>query len=162
MDYLLKPYDDERFATVLARAKAHVRGQRLQALAQQLAGLVSGPATPAPPAARYLERLVLRESGRVTLLPVEQIDWIQADDYYVQVHAGGRSHLLRQSLRELEAALDPQHFLRIHRSTLVNVARVKSLEPLFHSEYLVVLANGQRLKLSRSYRERLDALLAGR
>ena len=162
VDYLLKPYDDERFATVLARAKAHVRGQRLQALAQQLAGLVSGPATPAPPAARYLERLVLRESGRVTLLPVEQIDWIQADDYYVQVHAGGRSHLLRQSLRELEAALDPQHFLRIHRSTLVNVARVKSLEPLFHSEYLVVLANGQRLKLSRSYRERLDALLAGR
>ena len=105
---------------------------------------------------------MVREAGRVTLLPVEQIDWIQAEDYYVEVHAGGRSHLLRQSLRELEEQLDPQRFLRIHRSTLVNVARVKSLEPLFHSEYLVVLANGQRLKLSRSYRERLDALLAGR
>src|SRR5215218_5957146 len=162
VDYLLKPYDDERFAAVLARAKAHVRGQRLQALAQQLAGLVAAPAAAAPPPARHLERLVLRDAGRVTLLPVDQIDWVEADDYYVQVHAGGKSHLLRQSLRELEEGLDPQRFLRIHRSTLVNVARVKSLEPLFHGEYWVVLHDGNRLKLSRSYRDRLDALLAGR
>ncbi|MBF5042186.1 response regulator transcription factor [Aggregicoccus sp. 17bor-14] len=163
VDYLLKPYDDERFATVLARAKAHVRGQRLQALAQQLAGMVASPAAPpAPSAPRHLERLVVRESGRVTLLPVEQVDWVEADDYYVQVHAGGKSHLLRQSLRELETQLDPQRFLRIHRSTLVNVARVKSLEPLFHGEYWVVLQDGHKLKLSRSFRDRLDALLSGR
>ncbi len=161
VDYLLKPYDDERFAAVLSRAKAHVRGQRLQVLAQQVAGLVSVAAAPATPT-RHLERLVVREAGRVTLLPVEQIDWIEADDYYVQVHVGAHSHLLRQPLRELETQLDPQRFLRIHRSTLVNVARVKSLEPLFHGEYLVVLQDGRKLKLSRSYRDRLDALLSGR
>ena len=106
--------------------------------------------------------LVVKEGGKVLLLPVEQVDWVEADDYYVQVHAGGKSHLLRQTLREVEAQLDPRRFLRIHRSTLVNVARVKSLEPLFHGEYLVVLQDGRKLKLSRSYRDRLDALLAGR
>jgi two-component system, LytTR family, response regulator len=160
VDYLLKPFDDERFARVLARAKEHVKGARLQAMAQQLASMVAAPAPPEPP--RYLERLAIRDSRRVTLLPVEEVDYIEADDDYVQVHAGGRSHLLRQPLRELEAQLDPRRFLRIHRSTVVNVARIRSLEPLFHREYWVVLLGGQRLKLSRSYRVSLEALLAGK
>ncbi|RKH54288.1 LytTR family transcriptional regulator [Corallococcus sp. AB050B] len=112
------------------------------------------------PAQRYLERLVIREVGRVTLLPVEDVDWISAEDNYVQVHVGGRGHLLRQPLRELEARLDPERFVRIHRSTLVNLQRVQELRPLLHGEYQVILRDRTTLKLSRGYRERLGPLLA--
>jgi two-component system, LytTR family, response regulator len=159
LDYLLKPFDDERFAQVLARAKAHVRNGRIQTVARQLAGLL-GTAAPAPtPPPRYLERLVLKEVGRVAFLDVEKVDWLEAEDYYIQVHAAGQTHLLRQSMKELEAQLDPRRFVRIHRSTIVNVERVKELRPLFHGEYHVILRDGHQLKLSRGYRARLDALL---
>ncbi|WP_244219454.1 LytTR family DNA-binding domain-containing protein [Corallococcus interemptor] len=112
------------------------------------------------PAPRYLERLVIREVGRVTLLPVEDVDWISAEDNYVQVHVGGPGHLLRQPLRELEARLGPERFVRIHRSTLVNLQRVQELRPLLHGEYQVILRDRTTLKLSRGYRERLGPLLA--
>ncbi len=160
--YLLKPFEDSKFASVLARAKEHVRGVRVQRLARQLTEACgpSAPAGPAKPA--YRERLAVKDGGKVTLLPVEQIDWVEAEDDYVEVHVGARSHLIRQPLRELEAELDPRRFVRIHRSMLVNLARVKELEPLFHGEYSVLLTGGQRLKLSRSYRDRLDLLLSGR
>ncbi|MCY1023872.1 LytR/AlgR family response regulator transcription factor [Pyxidicoccus sp. MSG2] len=164
--YLLKPFDDARFASVLARAKAHVSGLRVQGMARKLGELCAAvaPAPAAPPALAptYLERLAVKEAGRVLLVPVEQIDWAEAEDYYVQVHVGGRAHLLRQSLRELEAQLDPRRFLRIHRSTLVNLERVKELQPLFHGEFWVLLHDGRRLKLSRSYRDRLDQVLSVR
>ncbi len=161
--YLLKPFADERFAGVLECAKEHVRGQRIQGLARQLAQLYPERSEVAErPSGRYLERIAIKSAGKVTVLPVEEIDWVQADDYCVQVHTGSRSHLLRQSLRELEEQLDPRRFLRIHRSTLVNVARVKELQPLFHGEYWVMLHDGQRLKLSRNYRDRLDALIGVR
>ena len=165
LDYLLKPYDDERFTRVLSRAKEHVRGGRIQALARQLMGLLgtsqsaANLAPPPPPAPRYLERLVLKEVGRVAFLSVSEVDWLEAEDYYVQAHAGGQTHLLRQPLRELEAQLDPRHFVRIHRSTIVNARRVREMRPLFHGEYQVILGDGTCLKLSRGYRERLDALL---
>jgi two-component system, LytTR family, response regulator len=162
--YLLKPFDDARFTQVLARAKQHVRGLRVQGLARSLGALCSSAPAPAPLSASssgYIERLALKEGGRVLPLAVEEIDWVEADDYYVLVHVGPRSHLLRLSLRELEAQLDPRRFLRIHRSTLVNLARVKELQPLFHGEYWVLLHNGHRLKLSRSYREGLERVLTG-
>lgn len=170
LDYLMKPFDDDRFAQVLSRAKEHVRGRRIQLLARQMAGLLgTAPApapalspTPTPPPVtpgRYLERLVLKEVGRVAFLAVEEVDWLGAEDYYVQVHVGRQTHLLRQSLRELETQLDPRRFVRIHRSTMVNVQRVKELRPLLHGEYQVILQDGTCLKLSRSYRERLDTLL---
>ncbi len=164
LDYLLKPYEDERVTRVLDRAKEHVRGRRIQTLARQLAGLLgtSPSATalaPPRPATRYLERLVLKEVGRVAFLSVSEVDWLEAEDYYVQAHAGSQTHLLRQSLRDLEAQLDPRQFVRIHRSTIVNVRRIKELRPLFHGEYQVILHDGTTLKLSRSYRERLDVLL---
>jgi two-component system, LytTR family, response regulator len=161
LDYLLKPFDDERFTRVLTRAKQHVRNGRIQTVARQLAGLLGSPAAPAPPPAppRYLERLVLKDVGRVAFLDVDKVDWLEAEDYYIQVHASGQTHLLRQPLRELEAQLDPRRFVRIHRSTIVNVERVKELRPLFHGEYHVILQDGHQLKLSRGYRARLDALL---
>ncbi|MFP2906093.1 LytR/AlgR family response regulator transcription factor [Pyxidicoccus sp. 3LFB2] len=170
LDYLLKPFDDERFARVLSRAKEHVRGGRIQLLARQMAGLLGTAPVPAPALAvnasaqpaspgGYLERLVLKEVGRVVFLAVEAVDWLEADDYYVQVHAGRQTHLVRMPLRELEGQLDPRRFVRIHRSTMVNVQRVKELRPLHHGEYQVLLQDGTCLKLSRSYRERLDTLL---
>lgn len=168
LDYLLKPIDDERFTQVLARAKDHVRSERIQVLARQLVGLLgmtpgAALATPSlvpPPCApHHLERLVPKEVGRVAFLPVGEVDWVEAEDYYVQVHAGGRTHLLRQSLRKLEARLDPHQFVRIHRSTIVNVHRVREMRPLFHGEYQVILRDGTCLKLSRSYRQRVDVLL---
>lgn len=163
--YLLKPFDTARFTRVLARAKQHVHGLRVQGLAHSLGQLYAGApvraAPPGAPAGGYIERLAVKEGGRVLPLAVEQIDWVEADDYYVQVHVGPHSHLLRLSLRELEAQLDPRRFLRIHRSTLVNLARVKELQPLFHGEYWVLLHDGRRLKLSRSYREGLERVLAG-
>ncbi|WP_224367608.1 LytR/AlgR family response regulator transcription factor [Hyalangium versicolor] len=163
LDFLLKPFGDERFAQVLARAKEHVRNGRIQSLARQLVGLLNtSPSTasaPPPPAPRYLERLVLKEVGRVAVLPVGEVDWLEAEDYYVQVHSNGDTHLVRQPLRQLETQLDPRQFVRIHRSTIVNARRVKEMRPLFHGEYQVILRDGTCLKLSRSYRERLDALL---
>ena len=168
LDYLLKPIEDERFTQVLARAKEHVRGERIRVLARQLMGLLGmtpGAAhappclVPPPSAPHYLERLMLKEVGRVAFLPVGEVDWMEAEDYYVQVHAEGQTHLLRQSLRELEERLDPHQFVRIHRSTIVNARRVREMRPLFHGEYQVILRDGTCLKLSRSYRQRVDVLL---
>ncbi|MFP2899001.1 LytR/AlgR family response regulator transcription factor [Corallococcus sp. 4LFB] len=159
LDYLLKPLVPQRFVQVLGRAKEHVRRERIQHLVLQLAGLVKARPEPSR-APRYLDRLAIREVGRVTLLCVDDVDWMAAEDNYVQVHVGGRGHLLRQPLRELEARLDPERFVRIHRSTLVNLQRVQELRPLLHGEYQVILRDRTTLKLSRGYRERLGLLMA--
>lgn len=139
-DYLLKPFDDARFARALDRAKRHALARR-----------------PAP--ARALERLVIKHGSRIASLPVDEIDWIEAQDYYAEVHAGGRSYLVRQSLHKLAASLDPARFVRIHRKTIVNVRRVKELEPMFHGEHVVFLHDGTRLKLSRTFKDQVARLL---
>jgi two-component system LytT family response regulator len=155
VDYLLKPFGDARFHSALERAKAHLRVRRL---ARQMADALGAPAEPPPPS-RCVERLVVRDAGRLWSLPVEDIAWIEAQDYYAQVHAAGRAHLLRMSLSRLLARLDPRSFVRIHRSTIVNVLHVKELEPLFHGEYLVRLRDGTGLKLSRTFKDQLDRVL---
>lgn len=154
VDYLLKPFEDDRFARALARAKRH-------ALGRAAAPAPPPPAAIDPPArgAAALERLVIRNAGRISTLAVDDIDWIEAQDYYVEIHIGGRSHLVRQTLQHLSASLDPRRFVRIHRKTIVNVRRVKELEPMFHGEHVVFLHDGTRLKLSRTYRDQLDRLL---
>lgn len=167
LDYLLKPFDDERFIRAVARAKALVRQGRVHELARRLAAMLEGreptpsPAPAEPPArpAAWLERIAVKDTHRVMLLSVAEIDWIEAEDYYVQIHTGGKSHLLREPLKELETKLDPQRFVRIHRSTIVNVNRVRELQPLVHGESVVILHDGTRLKLSRSRRDHLHALL---
>jgi two-component system LytT family response regulator len=141
-DYLLKPFDDTRFARALDRAKRHARARRLAA-------------RPAPP----LDRLVIKHGTRIASLPVDEIDWIEAQDYYAEVHAGGRSYLVRQSLHKLAASLDPARFVRIHRKTIVNVRRVKELEPMFHGEHVVYLHDGTQLKLSRTFKDQVARLL---
>lgn len=175
LDYILKPWDDERFRVALRRAKARIQGERLGDLGRRLAALLEEvghrgrtaaappPTPPAPEAARPRPtRLAVRERGRVVFLPVEEIDWIEAADYYVRLHVGSRTHLLRESMRALERTLDPGRFFRVHRSAIVNLERVKELQPWFHGQYLVVLEDGTQLKLSRRRRERLQAILGSR
>ena len=169
--HALRAFDDERFDRALRRAKDHIRKGRVEDLTRRIVALFGAAATPAltappaappPPAAQatpYLDRIALKEGRRVTFLPVDEIDWIEAEDYYAEIHTRGRSHLLREPLRDLEARLDPRRFVRIHRSTIVNVARVRELQPLFHGEAAVILHDGTQLKLSRTRREPLLALL---
>lgn len=160
LDYLLKPFDDERFEQALARARERLRLRELDDLTRRLRVLLdpAAPAAPAPPqekAARYLERIAVEVKGQRLLVPVEQIDYIAAEGPYAEIHVGGKTHLLRERMHVLEQDLDPQRFCRIHRSTIVNVERIAALEPLFRGDHVVKLRDGTRLKLSRERREEL-------
>jgi two-component system, LytTR family, response regulator len=152
LDYLLKSFDRERFGQAVERAKAeiargreHRRDERLVARLEDLQDRHDKP-----------ERLVVRSGGRITFLRVEEIDWIEAADNYVCLHVGRDSHLLRGTMASVEQRLDARKFLRIHRSTIVNLDRVRELAPLFHGDYAVRLRDGTELVLSRSYREQLQ------
>ncbi len=175
-DYLLKPYDDARLDAVLDRAARRIRLGRVEVLSRELlrllrdlrpgdglsggdmgAALPVGPPVAAAPA--FLERLGIRVGGKMVLLRTEEIDWIAGAGVYVEVHAGKRRYQLRQTLTALEQRLDPARFVRIHRSTIVHVNRVRELVPHLHGEYGVVLEDGTNLKLSRNYRDRLVSLM---
>ena len=107
----------------------------------------------------WVPELVVKSSGRVVFLKVDDVDWVDAAGNYVKIHAGKETHQLRETMSRLEQRLDPEKFLRIHRSTIVNIERIRELQQQFHGDYLVVLKNGQRLTLSRSYRDRIQQLL---
>ena len=108
---------------------------------------------------RYAERLAVKAAGRVLLLPTAELDWVAAEGNYVRLHAGKRSHLVRETIGSLEARLDPRAFVRIHRSALVRLERIRELQPWPHGEYRVILHDGTQLTLSRSYRDRLQAAI---
>jgi two-component system LytT family response regulator len=110
---------------------------------------------------QYLERLVVRSGGRILILRVADIDWVEAASNYVRLHAGGREYLLRETMTALESKLDPADFVRIHRSTIVRVDKIRELEPLFQGDYVVILDDSTRLTSSRGYREKLQELLQG-
>jgi len=160
VDYVLKPFDDHRFLRAVERAKRHARA-RCAGAAPPRRARGSGPAVGdgLPAAGSALERLVIRNGPRIATLAIDDIDWIEAQDYYAEIHAGGRTYLVRQSLQKLAASLDPGRFVRIHRKTIVNIRRVKELEPMFHGEYVVFLHDGTRLKLSRTFKSHLGRLL---
>jgi two-component system LytT family response regulator len=157
MDYLLKPFDRERFEISLDRARAMIRQGRFGDINRQLMSLLEA-AKPGPRQSS-VERLVLKSGGRVFFLRVEEIDWIEAAGNYVRLHAGKETHVMRESMNSLEQRLDPDRFIRIHRSTMINIERVKELRPLFHGDYEVTLQDGARVTLSRSYRDRLSDYL---
>ena len=173
-DYLLKPFDDERFHRALARARARIGDARVRELAGRLAHLLSPSAATASPSASaveappsvvpagFAEWIVVKKNHRVTLLDTAMIDWIEASDYVVRIHAGPAVHVLREPIADLEKRLDPRRFFRVHRSTIVNLASVKELQPLFHGEYVVIMRDGTELRLSRSRRDRLQQLLGAR
>jgi two-component system LytT family response regulator len=155
LDYLLKPFDTERFEEALTRAKAQIDQDRNRSLNKGLYALLEEMKTPP----RYLERLVIKASGRVFFLKTEEIDWIEAQGKYVSIHTGKEEHLVREGMNTLESELDPRKFVRIHKSTIVNVDRIQQLQTWFHGDYRVILHNGTTLTLSRRYRQRLDELL---
>jgi two-component system LytT family response regulator len=155
LDYLLKPFDRERFGKALRRAKDRIRRDRSDGMTEQILALLSQ--IKGKP--KYLERLVVKAGGRIFFLKAEEIDWIGAEGNYVSLHVGKHSHLLRETISSLETQLDPDMFRRIHRSTIVNIERIKELHPLIHGEYQVVLHNGVELTLSRGYRDRLQEFL---
>ncbi len=136
LDYLLKPFDNARFELALGRAKQKIR--------------MGGGRTP------RLERIAIKNAGEVCFIRISEIDWIEAADYYACLHVGARNHLLRRSMAELEEDLDPSVFCRVHRSSIVNLDRVRGLKLGQDGEYEVLLQNGARVRLSRRYRKQLQ------
>ena len=160
LDYLLKPFDDARFHKALAQARRQIEQQDASELGRKLLTLMgTREVRPDAPPPRYLTRLMVKTAGRVIFIRTEEIDWVEAYDNYVRLHVGDKAHLLRQTMNELEAALNPEQFARIHRSTIVNLDRVKELHTHFNGEHLVILHDGTELKLSRSRREWLEQWL---
>lgn len=151
LDYLLKSFDRDRFQAALQRAKEEIRRSKTGVLNGKLVGLLEDLQAKQ----KWLTRLVVKSGGRIVFLRVDEIDWIEAADNYARIHAGRESHLIRETLQSLEERLNREKFLRIHRSTLVNLDRVRELQPLFHGDYLVKLNDGTELTLSRSYRDKL-------
>jgi len=136
LDYLLKPFDNARFELALGRAKQRIR---------------MGVNQP-----KKLERFVIKNAGQLSFVKIAEIDWIEAADYYACLHVGQKNHLLRRSMSELEEDLDPAMFCRVHRSSIVNLERVRGLKLSEDGEYEVVLENGARVRLSRRYRKQLQ------
>ncbi len=162
LDYLLKPFDDERFANALRRAKAQIEAREIDRLTKRLLALLEERESErkiAIPSQAYLTRLMIKVSGRVVLLKVDEVDFIEADGNYAKLHVGRKEHLLREKMNDLEVQLDPGKFVRIHRSTIVNLDRIKEMHPHFNGDYVVILEDGRKLRLSRSRRENLEARL---
>jgi two-component system LytT family response regulator len=162
LDYLLKPFDDQRFAEAMRQAKGHIELREINKISRSLLNLLgehAGGETATPGRKIFLTRFMIKAEGRVIFVKTTDVDWIAADDYFIKLHVRGRSHLLRMSMNELEEKLDPKAFLRIHRSTIVNFDAVRELQQTPSGEYVVVLKNGTELKLSRARRERLEQLL---
>ncbi len=136
LDYLVKPFDDRRFFAALLRAKDLARKPRI-----------------------LPSRFVVRSREKIVFIKASEIDWIEAADYYVSIHAGGRSHLLRKTMAEIESELDPERFVRVHRSAIVNLDRVKEMHPLFRGDSVLVLQDGTKLRLSRARREEFERRL---
>ena len=154
VDYLLKPYSDQRFEGALRRACQFLRARGAGENAQRVA---PPPDDRAPePAGGYLERLVLKSAGRVTFIGVEDVDWIEASGVYVSLHVGSRAHLYRSSLAHLLQRLDPKRFVRVHRSAAVNTERIRELQPRSHGDYTVVLKNNTELVMSRGFRPQFE------
>jgi two-component system, LytTR family, response regulator len=162
LDYLLKPFDDQRFHDALRRAKSQLRLHRVQSLKEQLltalATYEEKDAAPAPAPPSYLTRLAIKDVGRVVFLDVGEIDWIEAADYYVQIHAGAQTYLHRETMQSLEGRLDPERFMRIHRSAIVNQGRIRELRSEGRRDLMAVLSCGAVLRVARSYRERFQHL----
>ena len=159
LDYLLKPFDRDRFLRTLARARAALARRRGDGQVDERIASLLAEVVPGRRAGTWLERIAVKSGGRVRLVPVGDIDYVEAAGNYLRLHAGTERHLIRETLSAFEARLDPARFVRIHRSTIVNIDRVRELEPYFHGDYIVRLSDGRRLTLSRTYREHLRARL---
>ena len=162
LDYLLKPFDDERFEAALERAKAELERKRDAEFGEKLAALLAergGGAEPDEGPDDADDRLMIRSAGRIQFVNAEEVDWVEAAGDYVRLHVGERSHLLRETMKNMEDRLDPDAYVRIHRSTLVKLDYVKEIHSSDAGSYEVVLRDGTRRSLSRSGRKRLEEAL---
>lgn len=174
VDYILKPIEDDRLASTLAHAQEHRERAESLRVKQQLLGLVhglqhggagarsldTGAGSNSRQAGGYPDRLPVRDGSSVELIPVDSIEWIDAAGDYMCIHAGGATHIMRGTMKQLESMLDPQRFIRIHRSTLVNIHAVTGAEFQDSGDYLLKMAQGNSLKVSRSCRDRVRSALA--
>ncbi len=156
LDYVLKPFDEERFRTAVERARDAILRRNGGPLDARLNDLIAGLRKQQ----RYLERLAVKSGGKIIFLRADEISWIAAEGNYARLHVGKKSYLMRETMTGLEAKLDPNRFLRIHRSTIVATDAIAELEPLFQGDYVVVLRDGTRLTSSRGYRQNLQDFMS--
>lgn len=154
-DFLIKPFDSQRLRSSLERARHRLELARTRQLNRHLLRLIHDLGE----RRGYLQRLSVKDGERFRLIDADAIEWVDAARNYVRLNSGGRTLRLRGSISDLEARLDPAKFVRIHRSTIVNMERIREIQPLQHGEHLLILEGGTRLTLSRSYRDRLGRLL---
>jgi two-component system LytT family response regulator len=152
IDYLLKPFDEERLARAIARAKREIKREMSSSdIEEKLRKLLKEVKTEP----QYLRRIPVKSARGTTLVLTEEIDWITTAGHYLELHTRSKTHLIREKLSQLETRLDPKFFVRIHRSTIVNLDRIKSFHPLFNGDQLIILKDGQELNLSRTYYDKL-------
>ncbi len=156
LDYLLKPFDKARFKAALQRVRKQLERPRVSGVSERLATLLETMEREK----KYVQRLVVKSAGRIYFLRADEVDWIEAAGNYVTLHSGGQKHLIRDTMNALEERLDPEKFLRVHRSTIVNADRILELQPWFRGDYVLILRDGTKLNLSRHYRHRLPKTLA--
>jgi two-component system LytT family response regulator len=184
LDYLLKPFSNERFGEALQRAKTQVRQRRAGELVDHFAAIIdsnladessselptpvrsspagdstAGAREPSPPRA---DRIMVRTTKQVVFIKADDVDWIEADDYYAKLHVAGKAYLIRETMQSLEARLDPKRFARVHRSAIVNLDRIQGLQPYFRGAHVLSLRDGTRLTLSRSRRAAFERALGCR
>jgi two-component system LytT family response regulator len=156
LDYLLKPFSDERFEATMSRVKSRLDERSISEFGQRIMKMVAN--APAAPE-RRLDRLVVKSGGTTRFIRVVDIDWIEAAGVYVTLHVGGKELLYRAALNDLAEKLDPRRFVRVHRSALVNIESIIQLEPISHGEFEAVIRNGSRARVSRTYRALLEKRL---
>jgi len=155
LDYLLKPIREERFRDAISLAKSRVAAERGSQAASHLADFLASSDF----LVRRTSRLPIKEKGRIFFLQLDQVEWIESEGNYVRLHLSGESYLHRETMLALEVNLDPAQFMRIHRSTIVNILRIKDLRPWFTGEYIIRMQSGKELTLTRTYRDNLRRLI---
>ncbi|MGV3710882.1 MAG: LytR/AlgR family response regulator transcription factor [Gemmatimonas sp.] len=155
-DYLLKPFDAERFFEAFQRAAERINARKPHATDSRLQALVDDMERQR----QRKTRIPIKNDGRVTLLPVQDIEWVESSDNHVKIHANRQIFTVRQTLQSMEQSLSPTEFVRVHRGSMVNVARIKEIQPWFNGEYVIIMRDGAQVKTSRGYRGRLEQLIS--
>jgi two-component system LytT family response regulator len=159
LDYLLKPFQPERFKAAIHRARQHLANRQASSAAHGLLDLLATRQNSSPSSTQYLTRLTAKTDDKVVVIKTVDIDSIESAGNYVAVNAGKQTHILRDTLNSLEKQLDPEKFLRVSRSAIVNLDRVKELQPMFKGEHIIVLHNGKRLAMTRGLLRDLEQAL---
>ncbi len=152
MDYLLKPFENERFLDTLERAKQIIVNKKTDFLQAKVAKMLED----LQPKKNYVKRIMVKNSDKVFFIETDEIEYLESSGNYVKIHSNGKHQLVRDTLTNMLSNLDPEQFFRVHRSTVVNINKVKELQPWFHGDYLVVMKDGTKLNMSRNYKEILD------